>query len=300
MINMWSNDYDKTEEGIKEANRLIALIFENGSLYQRYDVPLYFYDASTIHEMPFNSYCKIDNSRQTFMAKLYPKANIDYWEKQPATFHTGDKPRSFSNISFIQQYKAVCSLCQKEEIDIIVRVNSDEKSKTGLSMTKIGQYPAIDIKPEKEIYQYLTIENKEYYRKALICLTQSYGIAAYAYLRRIVENEIKAIVKDLIDTQIDGFQEIDSAFKKYLQGHQMQPLIDIVGKNLPNSFKISGDNPLSLLYQQASGGIHDFGEEICLNKAKSIDILLKFVVKKINEEKNELKSVREAMKELRK
>ena len=80
----------------------------------------------------------------------------------------------------------------------------------------------------------------------------------------------------------------------------MGNLINIVNDFLPKSLKDIGDNPIRLLYSQLSGGIHDFTDEECLQKAESIDIVLTYIIKKINEDKFEISKVKDAMKNLRK
>ncbi len=79
----------------------------------------------------------------------------------------------------------------------------------------------------------------------------------------------------------------------------MSNLIEEVYKFLPSSLKQLGDNPLQLLYDQLSGGIHTYSEEECYDKAIAIDILLKFVVNKLNEEESQKKGVIEAIKKLK-
>lgn len=60
-----------------------------------------------------------------------------------------------------------------------------------------------------------------------------------------------------------------------------------------------GDNPLQLLYNQTSEGLHSLTEEECLNRANSIATLLDFTIKKINEEKSEILEVKNAVKHLK-
>lgn len=79
----------------------------------------------------------------------------------------------------------------------------------------------------------------------------------------------------------------------------MSKLIDVINKYLRKSLKELGDNPIRLLYEQLSGGIHEFTDKECIDKALSIDIILNFVIKKVNEEKYQLGDVKNAMRNLR-
>ena len=164
---------------------------------------------------------------------------------------------------------------------------------------KVGQIPPFEIKPEKEILNYLVKEDKKNYNKALANLSISYGIGAFAYFRRIIENEIKRLIKDIIDLEETSSEELKKAYLKYQENHQISSLISALSEYLPDSFKVIGDNPVKLLHDQLSGGIHEFSDELCLEKAVNIDTLLRFTIKKINEAKVELQDVRNAVKNLK-
>ena len=162
-------------------------------------------------------------------------------------------------------------------------------------MSKAGQFPAYSIKPDPEFYKWLHADDKEFYDKALLCKSQNYGIGAYAYLRRILEKEIVHIVEDLSKIDLPESEKIKGLLAKYDTDHQMEKLISGTSGYMPKSFDGLGDNPLKFLHRELSGGIHDFTEDECFEKADALDTVLKFVVKKINEENSELKKVRDAM-----
>lgn len=164
---------------------------------------------------------------------------------------------------------------------------------------KIGQLPAVERLPEKEVLEYLNEEDKENYKKALSNLSVSFGIGAFAYFRRIIENEIKRIVKDISELDFEGSDKVKSAWIEYEQNHQMSNLIDNINPYIPKSLKEIDDNPIRLLHCQLSGGIHVYSEETCLEKAKKIDTILRYVIKKVNSEKFELNEVRKAMRSLK-
>jgi hypothetical protein len=198
----------------------------------------------------------------------------------------------------------VCQSC-KTKIDFLIKSTSDkrfeERSKgINIYIQKVGQFPPYEIEPETAIQKYLTEEDIGNYKKALTTLSVSFGIGSYAYFRRIIENEIKRIIKDISELEFEGVDNVRNAYRVFESDHQMSKLIDVINKYLPGSLKEAGDNPIRLLYEQLSGGIHQFSEEDCVEKAKDIDILLKFVIRKINEEKYQITGVKEAMANLKK
>ena len=88
-----------------------------------------------------------------------------------------------------------------------------------------------------------------------------------------------------------------------LDKHKETPAVSTIYENifeyLPHSLKTLGDNPIRLLYNQTSEGLHSLTEDQCLEKAKNVLKLLNFVIKKINEEKSEIRDLRETIKGLK-
>ncbi|MBT3547224.1 MAG: hypothetical protein HN487_06000, partial [Flavobacterium sp.] len=76
-------------------------------------------------------------------------------------------------------------------------------------------------------------------------------------------------------------------------------IYDNIFQHLPNSLKVLGDNPIKLLYNQTSEGLHSLKESESLEKASKILVLLEFVIKKINEERSEIKDLKDIVKGLK-
>jgi hypothetical protein len=58
-----------------------------------------------------------------------------------------------------------------------------------IMMQKYGQLPRAPI-PRNSVLQKFLKDDRDHYEKAVVCLSNSYGIAAFAYFRRIVERNI--------------------------------------------------------------------------------------------------------------
>jgi hypothetical protein len=282
----------------------LATFFKESPLYSKtkfiegYPRSTEFDILDFFEEKAYKFFCPFETDYHTFKIEknygnryiLCEKA-IDYYldenEKISRSFHL----------------HGICQSCGYK-MDFLINVFSETQFKSGEGfpttyLKKVGQLPPFERNPEKEVLDYLTDEDKENYKKALSNLAVSYGIGAFAYLRRIIENEIKRIVKDISQLDFENVDKVKKAFADYEQNHQMSNLIDNIYEYLPRSLKEMGDNPIKLLHQQLSGGIHEYSEDECLDKAKKIDVLLRYVIKKVNSEKYELLEVRKAMKGLR-
>ncbi|WP_182981711.1 hypothetical protein [Sphingobacterium sp. UME9] len=104
-------------------------------------------------------------------------------------------------LDFKVHVQGVCQSC-KTKIDFLIRSTSDkdwDKRQDGMTITiqKVGQFPSYEIGLNTTLKKYLNEEDQSNYKKAWVCLSTSYGIGAYAYLRRVIETEIKRIIQDI-------------------------------------------------------------------------------------------------------
>jgi len=265
-----------------------------------------FLDNLSFSNRPFKYKCPVEGELQTFKTEIQPSKLFvpmpsflnDDPHKLPPTFDIITE-----KLDIVIHVQGICQSCSKK-IDFLIKAFSDKKwsERVGglnIFIQKIGQFPSFEIELNNDLKKYLSDEDKSNYKKALVCLSISYGIGSYSYLRRVIENEIKRIIKDISELEFEGAEYVKSAIETYNKDFQMSKLIDVVNTYLPLSLKELGDNPIRLLYEQLSGGIHDFTDEECVKKARDIDTLLNYVIKKVYEEKYQLNDVKKAMKNLR-
>lgn len=163
---------------------------------------------------------------------------------------------------------------------------------------KVGQYPPWDISTDKNFKKMLG-KHEETYKKGLTCESQGYGIGAYVYYRRIVEEIIDELLEGITDLIDDKDKErYIKALEEAKKSHIAQDKIDIVKDLLPPILMPKGNNPLKLLYSQLSKGIHSLSDEECLERASYIRNILLFLVKEIVNHRNSAKEFTESIKEL--
>lgn len=297
-------------EAEKTRKKEISKLLTETPLYTSVELSEFYpEDNKFLNRHTFNFFCKEENSTQTFMLQVL--------NENMHTFHIPERSSAFGGyisgqlLSFTDYCQGVCTSCQKYRVDFLINLYSKNakqvikenmqngENKQSMFLRKLGQFPPYEIKPEKEILDYLEDEDCDFYKKALMNISHGYGVGAFAYFRRIIENEIKRIIKDISTFSKDAENKISEAILKYEKDHQMSSLIDELNKYLPETLKSIGDNPIKLLYEQLSIGLHGLSEAECLKKALLIDVILKFVIKQINAEKTELKAIREAVKSLK-
>lgn len=282
------------------------------------NTPLYYkFKAVEKIESADGNYCRVlDYCKKSFSCKCprekivqtFKTDVIDNYSDDHLVFLAHDHrglPQGLDKLTHIFDdtfyFDAVCQSCEYK-MHFVVRAFTERPwtESPVLYFQKIGQFPAFSIEPQSDLLKYLTEDDIVFYKKALINLSHNYGIGAYAYFRRIIENEIQRLIKSISELEFEGVEDVKVAYDKYLRDHQMGALISVLNSHLPSSLQRLGGNPISLLYQQLSEGIHDSSEEVCADKAKLIDSLLTYTIKAINEESSSFKIAREAFLKLQK
>ena len=128
--------------------------------------------------------------------------------------------------------------CKKYKRHFFIKVSENRDS-----ITKIGQYPAGDISGNKDI-EALLGDHKEYFRHGLICESQSYGIAAFAYYRRIVEEIIDELLNEIAGLMVGSEKAAyEAAFEKTKKTRVAAEKIDLVKDFVAPDFAAFGHEP---------------------------------------------------------
>jgi hypothetical protein len=193
----------------------------------------------------------------------------------------------------IVRAKYLCMGCKKSERYFFMRIGEDRKS-----ITKVGQYPPWDISGNDEIERLLG-EHRDYFRRGLICEAQGYGIAAFAYYRRIVEDIIDLLLEQISDLMTDHEkEEYKGALEKTKGTRQATEKIDLVKDLLPPILRPNQMNPLQLLHKSLSEGLHADTDDDCLQRAAEVRSVLVFLTAQIASTKRAANSFTAGMKTL--
>lgn len=202
----------------------------------------------------------------------------------------------------------LCSACEHslriflinfwKEVRIGQDENGEEIKEEWLCAMKVGQWPAWEINPDRELSE-LIGEYKEYYKRGLVCESQSYGIGAYAYYRRIageIIDELLESISSLLTNEEKA--KYDKALELVRSTRQTEEKIKLVQDLLPPSLKPEGYNPLKTLYGALSEGIHGKSDEDCMKQAEIIRTALVYLVNQISRAEKDKKEFTESMKKL--
>jgi len=223
--------------------------------------------------------CEVCQSLQTFnMVNTYYE-NLEYSNVPP------------ENLLVRALY--TCSSCSQYQRAFLLKIGPDAKS-----VYKAGQFPAWEIEIDDEMKEILGDFSK-YYMKGLICESQGYGIASFAYYRRIVEEIIDQLLSDIAD--LLGGEEKEQyleALERVKKSKVTQDKIEIVKDLIPPILRPGGMNPLSVLHTTLSEGLHQKSDEECLDLAMNLREILLFLVHQISTSKRSSDRFTDSMRKI--
>lgn len=243
------------------------------------DLPMHVKD---IPRPAINRYCESCKSIQTFsMGNLWPEAGF------MGTGADDDKsPRGR-----IKRAVYACAACRLGRVEFWVRFGETRY------IQKIGQWPPWSISADKELSQMLDAQLNDVFSKGLICESQGFGIGAYSYYRRVLEQSINDLL-DQISELLEG-EELSKyavALNETKQETIAENKIRLVKDLLPTSLKANGVNPLDVLYEIASEGIHELTDDECLEHAETLRSTLVYLVNQVHRSREEKKNFTVGMK----
>lgn len=170
-----------------------------------------------------------------------------------------------------------------------------EQKLVGWAVRKVGQRPpsSIEIKP---VVRRALGEDAELYTRARICLNQGYGIGACAYMRRLLENQINPLLEaihELRQQQRAKPAELN-AIKKVIRSHSFDGKLRLANKHAPPELIVEGVNPLTVIFNAFSRGIHQLDEDDAVARASGLLGALDIVIEhlsRVREQRAELKSL---------
>jgi hypothetical protein len=141
---------------------------------------------------------------------------------------------------------------------------------------KIGERPSFGPPIPARVIS-LVGGDREMFLKGARCESQDLGIAAFTYYRRVVENQKGRIFSEIIKVckRLKADQALIVELEAASKETQFSKAVDRIKHGLPDSLLLHGcHNPLSLLHDALSGGVHERTDEECLGIATAVKLIL--------------------------
>lgn len=243
-----------------------ADFLEEYPLYRKFKIKIP-YNFDEMQRVNIKMYCERCKSKQTFS-----------WDYENRGYGNNDT----SGQVIMLRYR--CAHCERNYRFFMIKIDKKREY-----IFKVGQFPPWDIGISKDLRSFLGKVEK-IYKNGKICESQGYGIGAFAYYRRVIEE----VIMDLLDSiSTIVIEEDRDKFNKFLEkaktSKNASNKIALVKDLLPDSLKVDEFNPLKTLYDTLSEGIHEKSDEKCLEYSKLIRSCLEYLIHQVylpNRERN--------------
>jgi|SRR5579864_3187241 len=130
--------------------------------------------------------------------------------------------------------------------------------------------------------------------------SQGMGIGAFAYYRRVVENQKNRPLDEIIRaSQRAGADPAVLALLDSAKGEtQFGKAVDMVKDAVPQALKIDNHNPLTLLHAALSKGLHGQTDDACLELATDIRIVLTDLAERLEQATRDDEELKRAVSRL--
>ena len=169
----------------------------------------------------------------------------------------------------------LCSNCQQTRKIYSLAAKLHKTGESVGECCKIGELPPFGPHVPSKLIE-LIGPDRDLFLQGRRCESQGLAIGAFAYYRRVVENQKNRILERIlkvakkIGTTPDTIDELNAAIKET----QFKKALGMTKDVIPQKLFINDQNPILALHHALSVGVHRFSDEQCLALARDVRILL--------------------------
>jgi hypothetical protein len=192
----------------------------------------------------------------------------------------------------------VCRNCRRTQKTFAVAAKLGPNGNSG-SIFKLGESPAFGPQIPARVIT-LIGPDREVFLKGRRAENHGLGIGAFAYYRRVVENQKGRIIQEMAKVAGKlGASESDlKLFEAAAKEKQFTTAIDKIKSAIPSALRIYGHNPLTLLHDALSDGLHQLSDEECLERAREVRLVLTDLAERMSEALREEAELKDAVSKL--
>lgn len=169
----------------------------------------------------------------------------------------------------------VCRNCRATFKTFAVRLSCPEDPNAAVTVVKFGEIPFFGPPVPSRLIS-LIGPDRDLFLRGRRAENLGLGIGAFAYYRRVVENQKSRLIEQIgkVAARLGANEDAVASFDRAANETQFSRAIEIVKGAIPPVLLIDGHNPLSLLHSALSEGLHANTDEDCLDIASSIRMVL--------------------------
>jgi hypothetical protein len=187
-------------------------------------------------------------------------------------FYEGVTYYECKNCNF--EFKKYALLLSLDKEDTLHQYLKDVVRKTGTAF-KYGEDPAFGPHLPPQLVT-LVRPQRDLFFKGRRCESQGLGIGAFAYYRRVIEDQKAAIIDAIIEAcnKANADSSLIAELTEAKNETQFDKAVSVIKHALPEGLLIKGHNPLTLIHNALSAGLHAHSDEKCLELATTIRLVM--------------------------
>ncbi|HET8923618.1 MAG TPA: hypothetical protein VFN26_11560 [Candidatus Acidoferrum sp.] len=209
------------------------------------------------------------------------------WETSFSSYETA---RGGNKIGFTQKTFA-CRNCGKKSVTYHFYWAKGNQGNT--LFFKVGQWPELEEHVSQALKGALNQEDLKLYKNALRLRNFNLGIAAVAYMRRVVENRMNDILEILHESARahNAAPELLARHEEVKNDRRFSVKVEYAGDLLPENLRPQGQpNPMTILHDFTSDGLHAKSDEECVDIFDECRKTFEYVFGKMRIETEEAKN----------
>lgn len=167
-----------------------------------------------------------------------------------------------------------CSNCEEETKRYSLAISIQKKGGVAYCY-KYGEMPPFGLPTPARLLK-LIDPDRDIFLKGRQSENHGLGIGAFGYYRRVVENQKNRILDAIIlaAKKLSAPPATIATLEAAKKERQFKNALDSVKDAVPPGLLINGQNPLTLLHSALSDGLHGKSDEVCLQRAHDIRLVL--------------------------
>lgn len=193
----------------------------------------------------------------------------------------------------------ICRNCHASEKTMALKISPMKGGSDG-KVLKLAETPPFGPRIPSRVIT-LIGPDRDLFLKGWRAESQSLGIGAFGYYRRVIENQKNRLLDEIIrvGTKLGAPPEQLAELEAAKGETQFRKAIESIKHGVPKELMLEGHhNPLTLLHSALSEGLHDLSDEKCLELAHSIREVLFELVERMAEILKEQKGLKDAIARL--
>jgi hypothetical protein len=186
-----------------------------------------------------------------------------------------EQEREFANTNPVNAFlEYTCKDCGEGSKTFCVISEATKSEGVGYAI-KIGEFPEFHVEIPNSLKTLLG-NDYELFLKGLTCEKQGLGVGAFTYYRRVVESQKSQLISEILRVaeKLGAPQGVRDTLAQAAKEKQFSRAIDAIKDAIPQALLVDSHNPLKLLHDALSIGVHAETDESCLRAAHGVRMVL--------------------------